>query len=183
MRTEKKWYAVYTRPRTEKKVAEQLTKKRVDNFLPLNKVPRRWADRRKVLDEPLFTSYVFVYAHEREFLTIKQTDGVINFVYWLGNPAVIRDEEIEAIRDFLAEHQNVRLEKVPVRVADRVRITDGMLMHREGDVVEVKSKTVKVYLPSLGYAISAEVSKARIEVLNYGSGKYPSPDYRGMKAV
>lgn len=183
MRTEKKWLAVYTRPRMEKKVAEQLTRKRVDHFLPLNKVPRRWADRRKVIDEPLFTSYVFVYACEKEFVTIKQTDGIINFVYWLGNPAVIREEEIEAIRKFLAEHKTVQLEKVPVSVADRVRITDGVLMHREGDVMEVKSKTVKVYLPSLGYAISAEVSKSRIEVLNYESGKFPSPDYRAMKAV
>lgn len=174
MKTEKQWYAVYTRPRWEKKVADTLTKKRIENFCPLNKTVRQWADRKKTVLEPLFTSYVFIRATEAEHLAIRQTDGVINFVYWLGSAAVIRSEEIEAIQNFLTDHVEVLLERIPVNVADHVRITDGLLIHREGDVVEVKSKTVKVFLPSLGYSMTAEVSKDRIEVLNYSQGAYTS---------
>lgn len=179
---EKKWYAVYTRPRWEKKVAEGLIKRRVDNFCPLNKVVRQWSDRRKTILEPLFTSYVFVHATEAEHSAIRQTEGVVNLVYWLGSPAVIRPEEIEAIKEFVHEHNNVKLEKTAVNISDRVRITDGLLMHREGDVLEVKSKTVKLFLPSLGYTMIAEIAKNKIEVLNYTQGVYPSSSYLGVKA-
>ena len=68
------WYAVYTRPRWEKKVASLLTKKKIENFCPLNKVVRQWADRKKTVYEPLFTSYVFVNTSETEMLkSDKQT--------------------------------------------------------------------------------------------------------------
>jgi transcription antitermination factor NusG len=183
MITEKKWYAVYTRPRWEKKVAELLAKRKVEVFCPLNKVMRQWADRKKVIMEPLFTSYVFVHAAEAEYSIIKQTDGIINFVYWLGSPAVIKDEEIDAIRFFLDEHSNVKLEKVDINIADRVRITDGLLVHREGDVLEVKSKTVKILLPSLGYSMTAEVSKTKVELLNNATEFSPPKEYYRVKAV
>jgi transcription antitermination factor NusG len=163
---EKKWYAVYTKPRWEKKVAELLTRRKVENYCPLNRVLRQWADRKKLVMEPLFTSYVFVYATEAEQLTIKQTDGIVNFVYWLGKPAVIRNEEMEAIRYFLRTHEDIKLEKIDVNVSDKVRIIGGPLIALEGDVVEVRSRTVKVVLPSLGYAMVAEVDKSRIEIIN-----------------
>jgi transcription antitermination factor NusG len=181
MKTEKRWYAVYTKPRWEKKVAELLTKRKVESFCPLNKVVRQWADRKKTVLEPLFTSYVFVRATELEHLTIKQTDGIINMVYWLGAPAVIRDEEIEAIQHFLLDHTDVKLEKIAVNINDRVRITDGVLVHREGEVLEVKNKTVKVFLPSLGYTMVAEVAKDKIEVLNYTQSVYAPTSYYQAK--
>jgi transcription antitermination factor NusG len=167
---EKKWYAVYTRPRWEKKVAELLNRKKVENYCPLNKVMKQWSDRRKTIQEPLFTSYVFVYVTEREHLSVKQTDGVLNFVYWLGEPALIRDEEIEAIKTFLTRHEDVKLERIHVNVSDKVRVVDGPLMYREGDVLEVYNKSVKVFLPSLGYAMVAEISRSNIEVINYTNG-------------
>lgn len=177
MIAEKKWYAVYTKSRCEKKVAEVLAKRKVEVFCPLNKILRQWADRKKMVSEPLFTSYVFVHATEAEHLTIKQADGVVNFVYWLGSPAVIREEEIEAIKNFLNDYYDVKLEKINVNVLDKVRITDGFLMDRQGDVLEVKTKTVKLFLPCLGYNITAEVSKSRIEVLNYPNTIYSAPHY------
>lgn len=168
----KRWYAVYTRPRWEKKVADLLVKKHIENYCPLNKVVRQWADRKKIILEPLFTSYVFVHVSTLEHLAIKQTDGIMNFVYWLGQPAVIRDEEIEAVKQFLDEYQNVQLEKINVNMHDRVRISSGPLMAQEGDVIEVRSKTVKVQLPSLGYALTAEVEKSNVEVIPITSSAY-----------
>lgn len=165
MIVEKKWFVVYTKPRWEKKVAELFCKRKIENFCPLNKVLRQWADRKKIVYEPLFTSYVFVHASEAEHIAVKQTDGVINFVYWLGKPAVIKQVEIEAIQDFLNEHNNVKLEKVNVSVSDTVRITEGPLIFREGNVLEVSKKSVRVFLPSLGYAMIAEVSKSHIEII------------------
>jgi transcription antitermination factor NusG len=165
MKSNKEWYAVYTRPRWEKKVAELLTKKKIENFCPLNKVSKQWADRKKIIEEPLFKSYVFVCASEPEYLAIKQTDGILNFVYWLGKPAVIKEKEIETIREFLREHRNVQVEKIEVNVNDQIRVISGPLMSIEGEILEVKSKTVKVCLPSLGYAMFAEIEKSNVEVV------------------
>lgn len=174
MKSEKMWYALYTRPRWEKKVADLLSRRKIENFCPLNKVMRQWSDRKKIVYEPLFSSYVFVRASEIEHLAIKQTDGVLNFVYWLNKPAIIKDEEIDAIKDFLSNHHDVKLEKIKVNVADKVRVTSGPLMALEGEVIEIKSKTVKVFLPSLGYALYAELEKSNVEVVNLGASTYKS---------
>lgn len=166
MSTTKKWYAVYTRPKWERKVAQLLTIKKIEAYCPLNKVQKQWSDRKKIILEPLFSSYVFIHAAENEHSLIRSSDGVINFVYWLGNPAVIRDEEILAIQEFMHDHENVTVEKASVNINDRILITSGALMDSEGEVIEIKSRTVKVYLPSLGYQLLAEVDKSSIKVIN-----------------
>ena len=98
-----KWYAVYTKPRWEKKVAILLQQKGIESYCPLNKVRRRWSDRMKTLEEPLFKSYVFVQITEGDRTAVRMTDGVINFVYWNGKPAIIKEKEIATIRKFLDE--------------------------------------------------------------------------------
>ena len=163
---ELKWFAVYTRPRWEKKVAELLSKYEIENYCPLNKVERRWSDRKKVILEPLFTSYVFVRTNLKSHTVIRETDGVVNFVYWLGKPAIVRDEEIELIKRFLNEYRNVRVEKDSVSVNDKVKIISGPLMEMQGEVVSVNKRTVKVKLPSLGFSLAAEIEKENLIVLS-----------------
>jgi transcription antitermination factor NusG len=164
----KNWYAVYTKPRWEKKVATLLTRDKIENYCPLNKVQRQWSDRKKIVLEPLFTSYVFVRVAETEHSLLKKTDGVINMVYWLGKPAVIRDNEIGMIKSFLEEYTNVKLEKTPININDRVRIVSGPLMDMEGQVMVLKNKSVKIILPSLGYMMHAEVESDNIKVIDSG---------------
>jgi transcription antitermination factor NusG len=166
MTVAKKWYAVYTKPRWEKKVAALLSKNNITNYCPLNRVIRQWSDRKKLVEEPLFQSYVFVQVTDKEQTQVKMVDGIINFVYWLGKPAVIKDVEIDVIQRFLNEHNNVQVEKTKVNVNDAVRIIRGPLMEQEGNVVLVKNNRVKVMLPSLGYIMSAEVDSADIEVIS-----------------
>jgi transcription antitermination factor NusG len=170
MTADKQWYAVYTRSRWEKKVSDLLSKKRIENFCPLNRVLRQWADRKKTVYEPLFTCYVFVRISEKEQLLIKQTDGILNFVHWLGKPAVIKDEEIDMVKRFLNEHDDVKLEKINVNINDKVKIISGPLMQCEGEVLQIKNNTVKIHLPSLGYAIVAEVKKIDVEVIGQSPG-------------
>lgn len=165
MNTNPVWYAVYTKPRWEKKVAELLTRKRIENYCPLNKVVRQWHDRKKVIEEPLFTSYVFVNVTDMEQAEVRKTDGIINFVYWLGKPAVIRPSEIEVIRDFLEDYRNVQLEKIRVNPKDVVRIVRGPLIGQEGNVLEVYNQKAKVYLPSLGYCLVADLNRDNLEVV------------------
>ncbi|ANE52952.1 UpxY family transcription antiterminator [Flavisolibacter tropicus] len=157
------WYAIYTRPRWEKKVASLLERKGIECYCPLNKVPKQWADRKKIIYEPLFTSYVFVCISNEETVPVKETDGVLNFVYWLGKPAVIRQEEIEAIKQFLQEYETVSIERTEsINPNDKIQIIDGPLMMREGRVMEVGHKKVKVLIPSIGFNLVAEVEITNI---------------------
>jgi transcription antitermination factor NusG len=165
MFTEKKWYAVYTKSRCEKKVAQQLAQKGIEHYCPLNRVQKQWSDRKKIILEPLFNSYVFVRITPEEQLAVRQTNGILNFVYWLSKPAVIRNDEIEIIKQFLNEHSFVKLEKVKVNINDLARIIGGPFMEQEGQVVSIKNKTVKILLPSLGYLMYVEIETARIQII------------------
>lgn len=167
------WYAVYTKPRWEKKVSELLTKRKIENYCPMNTVVRKWSDRKKKVSEPLFTSYVFVKTSVQQHTELKEMNGIINLVYWLNKPALIKEREIEAIRDFLNEYKNIKLEKTTVNVNDMVRVLSGPLMEYEGNIVGVKSSTVKIVLPSLGYLMVAEVEKTNIEVVTPHYAYYP----------
>ncbi|NEU10015.1 UpxY family transcription antiterminator [Flavihumibacter sp. R14] len=162
---ELKWFAVYTRPRWEKKVAELLTREGIENYCPLNKVLKQWSDRKKTVEEPLFTSYVFVRVSPKEQAALRKVDGILNLVYWLGKPAVIRDEEIDLIKEFLNTHRNVRLEKAQLFVNERVKIISGPLMQMQGIIISVKRNTVKVNLPSLGYFLTAEIERQDVIVI------------------
>jgi transcription antitermination factor NusG len=163
------WYVLYTKSRCEKKVADLLTKRNVDNYCPLNRIYRQWSDRKKMVTEPLFKSYVFIHACEEELSTIKKlTTNIVNIVYWLGKPAIIRSEEIEQIRYFLNEYSNVAIEKQPVRMNEMVRIIRGPFRNLEGTVASIKNNMLVLSLPTLGYKMMAEVNAANIEILDYG---------------
>jgi transcription antitermination factor NusG len=177
MINESKWYAVYTKPRWEKKVADLLTRKQIENYCPLNKVKRQWSDRKKIVMEPLFQSYVFVRVPKNLLTMVRETSGVLNFVYWLQKPAIIRDEEIDLIKRYMNEYQNVHIQKATVNINDKVRVLSGPLMMREGNILEIKHKTVKVLLPSLGYTLVAEIEKGNLEkitLLNDQNAAYAS---------
>ena len=157
-----KWFAVYTKPRWEKKVVRLLVEKGIENYCPLNKVRRQWSDRVKLVEEPLFKSYVFVRVTDEERTAVRMTEGVINFVYWDGKPAIIKDKEILAIRQFLNDHENVELVKLEIKTDDRVKIVAGPFMDQEGKVIEVRNKTARVVIDSLGYMLVADIDKGKL---------------------
>lgn len=149
------WYAVYTRPRWEKRVVELLQKKRIEHYCPYTKVVNAWHgyDRKKAVFQPVFSSYVFVKTTEDALDFLKTLDGVINIVYWRDKPAVIRDIEIEMIKRFLNEHESINLEKSVVNTNEIVKIINTTL-DSENDEPEPLKK-VKLVLPSLGFIMEA----------------------------
>lgn len=161
----RKWYAIYTRPRWEKKVNFLLNEKGVEGYCPLNKIKRKWSDRLKIIEEPLFKSYVFVKINDSEKTTVRMTSGVINFVYWNQKPAVIKEKEIQTIKRFLDEYENVHVYPKDLKLNDRVRITAGSLMDQEGKVLEVRHKAVKVAIDSLGYILVAYIERSKLSAV------------------
>jgi transcription antitermination factor NusG len=151
----KKWLALYTRPRWEKKVHALLSEKGIESYCPLNKVRRQWSDRIKVVEEPLFKSYVFVRVNEAERTAVRLTNGAINFIYWNGKPAHIREKEIATIRKFLDEHEDVELIPMQLKPSQRVVIQSGTFLGKTAEVLEVRKKKAKVAIESLGYHLVA----------------------------
>jgi transcription antitermination factor NusG len=160
------WFAVYTRPRWEKKVAGLLEEKGIENYCPLNKVTKQWSDRRKVVLEPVFKSYVFVRVSEDKKWDIKKINGVLNFVYWLGKPASIPDKDIDTIRRFLNEFSGVQIEQQDaIPVNSKVRIKQGLLMNYHGILLEVSGSKARVRIDSMGIQLSAQFDKKNLEAL------------------
>jgi transcription antitermination factor NusG len=158
MEEEKKWYAIYTKPRWEKKIDASLTKKGVESWCPLKKIEKQWSDRKKIIEEPLFKSYVFVHISPAEKSNVLMTDGALNFVHYLKKPAVIRDEEIRIIKKYLDEkdaHISVISEE-GYREETRIRVNHGVFMDKEGTVIRGGKKKVFVKLESLGQVMVVE---------------------------
>ena len=161
----KTWYAVYTRPRWEKKVAALLLENGIENYCPINKVTRQWSDRKKIVMEPVFKGYVFVRLEDEKKWQVKNISGILNFVYWLGKPAQIRDEEIDVIRKFLNEFNDVQVEAKGFVVNSKVRIRQGVLMNYNGIVVEVIGNRAIVKIDTLDLQLSAHFDKKNLELI------------------
>jgi transcription antitermination factor NusG len=161
----KKWYAVYTRPRWEKKVAELLLEKGIEHYCPINKVTRQWSDRKKVVMEPIFKGYVFVKLEDAKKWDVKLVPGILNFVYWLGKPAVIKDDEIDTIRKFLNEFDDVQVEEKGLVVNSEVRIKQGVLMNYNGIVIEVLGNRAVVKIDNMDIQLSAHFDKKNLELV------------------
>ena len=166
MEINEQWYALYTKPRWEKKVSKLLDDQGIENYCPINKVTRQWSDRKKVVLEPVFKSYVFVKIDEKEKWELRKINGVLNFVYWLGKPAPIREEEILTIRKFLNEFQNVEVTELSLKVNDSVKIKNGVFMNYEGILVELIGNKARVRIESMGLQLIAQFDKKNIEDLN-----------------
>ena len=162
----KKWFALYTKPRWEKKVNLLLTAKGIETYCPLNKVKRQWSDRVKTIDEPLFKSYVFVKVDDSERSKVRLTNGVINFVYWNQKPAIVKEREIETIKRFLNDHENVGLRPLELAVNQLVTFTSGTFMDLKARVLDVRKKEVKVVIESLGCELIAVVDKNKLALLD-----------------
>lgn len=138
------WYVVYTRQGMEMKVAKELKKRNIESYCPVNKVQHKWWSFKKSEGQPLFNSYVFVKIEEKDVPVLKKINGVVNVLYWLGKPAVVQDQEIHMIRDFLTNHTNVSVEKTTVKSLNYVY-----------GAADTTNGNYKLELPTLGYRVVA----------------------------
>jgi transcription antitermination factor NusG len=154
----KKWFALYTKPRWEKKIDTVLVRKGVESWCPLQKIERQWSDRKKIIEDPLFKSYVFVHIDDTERTKVLMTDGVLNFVHYLGKPAVIKTDEIENIKKYLSEKDAsiFIISQEGFKEDTRIKVNHGVFMDNEGVVIRGGKKKVYVKLESLGQIMVVE---------------------------
>lgn len=163
--TNRYWYAVYTKPRWEKKVASLLEAKGIEYYCPLNKVVKQWSDRKKIVLEPLFKSYVFVQVEEQKKWELLTINGIVNYVHWLGKPAKIKESEIDTVRKFLNEFSAVEVAETASAINSTVKIKHGVLMNYQGILLQVSGNRASVKIESMGLQLTAFFDKKNIEVL------------------
>lgn len=154
----RRWLVIYTRPRWEKKVDKLLKIQDIKSYCPLRSVTNQWADRKKVVDLPLFSGYVFVWVNECEEYKVRQTLGVLNFIYYMGKPAIIRDHIIEKIENLI--NTNIPCEVMSdqeLNSGDRIRIKQGIFYNQEGTIIKVQGKHVLMHFDHLNCALVSSV--------------------------
>jgi len=151
------WYAVYTKLNCELKVTAHLNRKKIKNFCPVNNITNNTGFKKIWNAVPLFQSFVFVYIAEEEMQVVKQTNDVINFLFWLGKPAIISNEEVKSIERFTTNYANIGIEKTAVNLHAALQITSEPHIGITNNSMSAKYTLVKMLLPSLGYSIMASV--------------------------
>ncbi|MBZ4041980.1 UpxY family transcription antiterminator [Flavobacterium hibisci] len=144
------WYVVYTKPKWEKKVAEKLNEIGIECYCPLFTQIKQWSDRKKKIEVPLFNSYVFVKLSDLDRNSVFQVAGVVRYLFWLGKPAIVRNEEILTIKQSLSNNNISNVSLVPYKKGDKVKLETGVFSSQNAIVQEVTNTHCIVVLESLG---------------------------------
>lgn len=147
------WFVIYTKPRTEKKVAERLAQIGVEVYCPMVTTIKQWSDRKKKVQTPLLSSYVFVRLEPKDRELVFQVNGVVRYVYWLGKPAIVRNEEIEALQESL-QHTLTSFEVRAYKVGDTISIPSGPFQGKEGIIRQLSKNSLQLVLSELGVLVT-----------------------------
>jgi transcription antitermination factor NusG len=153
------WYVLYTKPKWEKKVAEQLSKNGIECYCPLVIQVRQWSDRKKKVEVPLFNSYIFVQLSEADRNVVFDSPGVVRYLFWLGKPAIVRDEEIKVIKKWLNNTVDTDISVSHYKVGDSVEIESGPFLSQKAIVQQVNSNNYILVLESLGCVLKMKINK------------------------
>jgi transcription antitermination factor NusG len=156
--TTEKWYVLYTAPRAEKQVERRLAKEGITAFLPLHLSPRRWSDRIKLVEIPLFSSYIFIHAEASHLHRAVTVQGVSHVVYCDGKPAVIRESEITAIRQFLVQ---ARARELNYHPDEDVLIACGPLKNISGKIKKIGKTHIVLHLEQIGLTVTVAADQIK----------------------
>jgi len=155
----KKWFVIYTKANQEIKVTEQLNEIGISCYCPTVTIIKQYSDRKKKILKPLIPSYVFVFTEERRRNDVFSVFGVVRYMFWLGKPAVVREKEIELMKEYLnGEFQSVSLTNFTK--GQLHKISEGIFKGKIGRVIEIQKNKIKLQLESLGMIVILRLKAA-----------------------
>lgn len=160
---EKKWFVLFTRPKYEKKIAQEISLMNYENYLPLRTTFRKWSDRIKKIEEPLFPNYLFVKTSMHEKYKVLSADGVVRFVSFEGSPVPVSEAEIASIKKIESTDQDISFEQFS-RIGEKVRVIHGAFTGLEGELIRMpKGPRLLIKLRVINYAISVEIQSQFVQ--------------------
>ena len=159
--SEEKWYALYTRPRAEKLVFQRLVEEGIETFLPLQKTYRMWSDRKKLVEKPLLSSYIFVKTKKKNFPKVYKTNGVVKFVSFEGQPVSIPQNQIDNLRLLINSDAVIEVSCEKLATGDNVKVINGSLIGLTGELIKIGSRNrVVVRIDRLDQNLILKIPKA-----------------------
>lgn len=156
------WYILYTAARAEKQVERRLNMDGIETYLPLHLSPRRWSDRVKLVEVPLFSSYIFVRTAPHKLWDLLRLPGIARIVFFENAPATISSFEIESISRFVEESRG---KECLIVENDEVEIAFGPLKNRTGKVMIKKGGYLILRLDKLGFSVKVQQQQVIKKVL------------------
>ncbi len=147
------WYALYTKSKSEKKVNQRLLDLGFETYLPLRKQLKQWSDRRKLVEIPLINSYIFVRTLQSKLLDIVKVEGVSRYISFSGRPVVVRDVEIDMMKEFLSSNSEIEVIDGLVQIGKLVKIKKGIFKDYEGKILKLSGNRIAIEIESIGKSI------------------------------
>lgn len=156
------WNVIYVSSRQEKKIQQKLNEKGIEAYVPLKKVLRQWSDRKKWVTTPLITGYVFVQAAEFKKELILQTTGVVSFVKYNGKAAVVRQSEIDTLRNIEINGYEIDIAEKEVNAGEELIIFQGPLKGLQVKVAEVSNENLICFflLENMGHSFKIKLPRS-----------------------
>ncbi len=161
---ERAWYAVYTNSRAEKRVHDRITELGIETFLPLQKTLRQWSDRKKMVEKPLISSYVFVKAVPKEIFEVRKVDGVVKFITIEGRPVPIPEDQITNLRILCGSDADVEVSSEVFTRGDMVEVTIGSLTGLRGELIRAGRKhkvVIRIIQPGMNLTVDIQTNMIR----------------------
>ncbi len=156
-----KWYVVYTKPKWEKRASEQLTQFGLDCYCPLIKKVKQRSDRKIKVEVPLFDHYIFVKLAEKDRNMIFRSPGVVRYLFWLGQHAVVKEHEIETIKEWLNCGDTAQeISVMQYQIGDKIHLNSGPFCHQHATVKDITKTHYVLILESLGYVLKVKHKEA-----------------------
>lgn len=158
------WYAIYTKSRREKEVERDLLEDGYEVYLPTMRKLRQWSDRKKWVDMPLFSSYVFVRVSNKEYFKVLQHPGAIKYVSFGGKPSQIPDSHIDAVKRVLGENLDFEVTTDRFKQGEIVKIGVGPMSGQSGEIIKIAGKKkLLLRIGDIGFSLVVNVPVAYLE--------------------
>ena len=151
------WYVIYTKPRCEKKVEDQLLSLGINAYCPKRKEIKFWSDRKKKIDVPLLPSMVLVNLEEKNINDVFQVNGALRYMFWLGKRAKVRQKEVDILKKYSNDGFSFSDSKIyNIKVGDSFDLSS---FNNESGIVErISNNNIWIYLKSIGYSVKLKLA-------------------------
>lgn len=153
-----KWYVVYTKPKWEKRAAEQLTQLGVECYCPTIKKTIQRSDRKVKVEVPLFNNYIFVQLADKDRNMVFLSPGVVRYLFWLGRHAIVKEKEIDIIKEWLnVGDTSKEISVMQYQIGDKIKLHSGPFCEQNAFIKDITKTHYVLILESLGYVLKVKI--------------------------
>ena len=150
------WYVLHTKPRSEKKVEQQLLSLGINAYCPVSSEFKLWSDRKKKIDKPVLPSMVLVNINDNDINRVFESPSVVRYMFWMGKRAMVRQSEIDILKKYLDGSYNlIGINSSSVNVGDDFSLSS--FNNEKGIVNRISNNNIWIYLKSIGYSVKLKL--------------------------